>query len=631
MHSLYNWSISATEVQKMVEQIVKTPVLSDTKIGGVTAQKSDIFYQNRFFSDFAKNVIIKESEDVFKNMVDDKDPKHGVWQGEFWGKQMLSAAEIYKYTKDEEFKEFLRSSAKRVISYAREDGYIGSYRDSKNMKLDKSIKDASCWNVWGRKYTLWGLLAVYEITGDKDILEGAKRHASQLIDELESEGIDICDTGTFEGMPSCSILKPMVILYTCTGDKKYLDFAINKIANSWEREDGKAPNLIKNALSGKRVAQWYPDPKFWAKAYEMMSCFEGIIELYRVTGEKKYFDAVKSFVDSISIHEKNILGSVAYNDMFNKARYAMNTLSEPCDSIHYMRLCHELYMLTGEIKYMHHFESCYFNAFMAGLYPDWSSRAVRSGGRHMWTHQAGMLHQHCCLNNMARGLLRYAQDAVVILDDFITVNFYEEFFARLEYDGGECEICISGGFFENKPVKITTSFKGEAKKIRLRVPHWCDLFSCDKDGIVCDGYYVPEACGNIELFVSFDMKVKFNEFEGTFCDNEWHLDRFTSDYAKVCTIPHELFLTEKKCTLTYGPLLLAKSKKIGCTEDEVFDSPAVTANSKVSLTLSKADDTYACFVAHIDNGNEKFDVKVCDFASCANDRLEDDRYFSIYF
>ena len=615
----------------MVNQVVINPILSETKIGGVTGQKSDVFYKNRFFTDFARNEIIRESEEVFKNMVDDADPIHGVWQGEFWGKQMLSGVEIYKYTKDEAFKKFLHSSAKRVMSYAREDGYIGTYRDSGNVILAKDVSDASNWNIWGRKYTLWGLLAVYGITNDEEILDAARRLADHLIGELEILGIQLCQTGTFLGMPSCSILKPMVILYEYTNDKKYLDFAIHGIADNWERDDNRAPNLIKNALSGKRVAQWYPDPKVWAKAYEMMSGFEGIIELYRVTGEKKYFDAARMFVDSISEHEKNILGSVAFNDMFNDAKYALNTLSEPCDSIHYMRLCHELYMLTGEVKYMHNFETCYFNAFMAGLYHDWSGRAVRSRGRHMWTHQAGMKHQHCCLNNMARGLLRYAEDAVVFVDNCVTVNFYEEFCAHIAYEGGECDVTISAGFFENKPVKITATFSGTPKQLRLRVPVWCDAFSCDKEGNIENDYYIISAGEKIELSVGFGMKAKFCEFEGTPCDNEWHLERFTSDYAKVCTIPHELFLTEKKLTLTYGPLLLAKTKKCGCTEDEVFDSPAVTKDSKITLTPERTYDTYVCFNAHIQNGNEEFDVKVCDFASCANDRLSDDRFFSIYF
>ncbi len=620
----------------MINSKIISPKLSDTIIGGATAKRAEVFFENRFFSDFAKNEIFREAEDVFANQVDDENPLFGVWQGEFWGKQILSAVEVYKYKKDEKLKETIINSAKRVISFAREDGYIGSYKDSKNVFADKNTEGSSSWNIWGRKYTLWGLIAVYEMTGDKEILCAAEKTASQLIGELYENDIDITETGMFCGMPSCSILKPMVLLYEHTGNMKYLDFSIKSIADKWEREDNTCPNLIKNALAQKKVADWYPDAKLWAKAYEMMSCYEGILELYRVTGEKKYFDAVSNFFDTITENEKNILGSVAFNDMFNNAGDAMNTLSEPCDSVHYMRLCYELYVLTEDIKYMHLFEGCYFNAFMAGLYHDWASRAVRSAGRHMWTNQAGMKYQHCCLNNMARAILRYSETAVVCNDEYVTVNFFEEFSAKLSYDGGSCTVKVSEGFFKNESVKVAVSFDGTPKKLRIRIPLWTD--KCDFDvlgvqdsGTVKNGYFELSARSEAEIAINFNMMPKLSIFEGEPSDNEWHFNRWTSDYATVCTVPHELFLTEKKCTLTFGPLLLAKSKKIGLDEKDVFAS-GVSDKAKVTLERVENNDTYVTFKAKLEDTDGKvFETFVCDFASCANDRLDDDRYFSIYF
>lgn len=128
------------------------------------------------------------------------------------------------------------------------------------------------------------------------------------------------------------------------------------------------------------------------------------------------------------------------------------------------------------------------------------------------------------------------------------------------------------------------------------------------------------------------MSAKISMFEGEPCDNEWHFDRFVSDYAKVCTIPHELFLTEKRCTLTYGPLLLAKTKKLGLDEQSIFDAGKISPDAKVSLVPIENGDTYMAFKARFeDTDGTVIDTEVCDFASCANDRLDDDRYFSIYF
>ncbi|MBR5527657.1 MAG: glycoside hydrolase family 127 protein [Clostridia bacterium] len=612
---------------------ISTPSLHLTHIGGYTAKILAAYTDKRVLSDFAKDVICKEAEDAFKNQIDDETPA-GIWQGEFWGKLMLSATEVYKYTAKEHLRKFLRESALRVISYAREDGYIGSYKDSKNVFARQETPDGPCWcwNVWGRKYTLWGLIAVYEITGDKDILIAAERMATQLIDEFRECGIKITKTGTFCGMPSCSILKPMVLLYQHSGNKKYLDFCISDIADQWERQDGEAPNLIANSLSGKPVAEWYPNPDIWAKAYEMMSCFEGICELYRATGNEKYLESVKCFYDIINKYEKNALGSVAYNDMFANARYSQNTLSEPCDSIHYMRLSYELYMLSGDVKYMHDFEKCYFNAFMSGMFRngEWSSRASRCSGRHMWTHQAKTQYQHCCLNNMGRGFIRYADIAVVKNGEYITVNQFEQFTAILKYDGGECRVEISDGYLSGKPITITARFSGEPQKLRVRIPEWSKAnFG---NATITDGYleFAPDT-SFFEIKLDFAATPVVCKFPYDPNDNVWNLNRFMSEYAKFCAVPEDIFVKDKRCTLTYGPLLLAKSKRFGNSEKDVF-AEKVTENSVCTLNPIECDEAFALFEATFTNPDGSvYKTTVCDFASAANEILEDDRYHSIFF
>ena len=65
-------------------------------------------------------------------------------------------------------------------------------------------------------------------------------------------------------------------------------------AENWDRDDGRAPNLIRNALSGKPVGDWYPGEPWGAKVYEMLSCLDGLLELYRVTGTEKYLEACRA-------------------------------------------------------------------------------------------------------------------------------------------------------------------------------------------------------------------------------------------------------------------------------------------------------------------------------------------------
>ena len=62
-----------------------------------------------------------------------------------------------------------------------------------------------------------------------------------------------------------SILKPMVMLAERTGERRFLDFARTIVADN-DRADGRMPNLIANAFSGRPVHEWYPSPESWAKA-----------------------------------------------------------------------------------------------------------------------------------------------------------------------------------------------------------------------------------------------------------------------------------------------------------------------------------------------------------------------------
>ena len=95
-------------------------------------------------------------------------------------------------------------------------------------------------------------------------------------------------------MAATSVLEPVCLLYARTDDKRYLDFA-KEIVREWESPDG--PQLITKA--GIDVSKRFPKPKIWfgwdqgQKAYEMMSCYEGLLELYRLTGEPTYLKSAE--------------------------------------------------------------------------------------------------------------------------------------------------------------------------------------------------------------------------------------------------------------------------------------------------------------------------------------------------
>lgn len=619
--------------------------LEDFALKGKIAKLNDIFFYERAQSDYAKEVIYKETEEAFEAKRDDLTPVC-YWQGEFWGKWVISAARICRYKGDESLKEFLKNAAHNLLRLQREDGYIGTYNDSKNFfaanpEVTKGIIGWSCdwnWNIWCRKYTLWGLLEIYSLVGDEEILAGAARHADQLIGELRETGAHILDTGTFCGLPSGSIMKPMLILYKLTEDKKYLDFCLD-IAARWETPQ--IAGLIYNSLNKTRISDWYENFVTWSKTYESLSCFDGIIELYRVTGDKKYLESAENFYELLEETEKNILFSVGYNDQYHNAADEINSMTEPCDVIHYIRLCTELYRLTGKAKYMDSVELAYYNSLLASANKDgkWGSRAVCSAGMHTFaTGQANMKYSHCCVNNMPRGLLNAAESAVFNDGKELTLCLYHPFTATAKVGETVAKIEVSGDYLGEQRADISVTFHGNPVPVRLRIPVWSKKTGITVNGREYNaesGYFAIKETGNLKITAQFDNTLYINEWEKSVVRHEardWEYARLSgpSQYERIIG---RILIDKPRCLLRKGAVLLCRSKLIGNTGEEMFD-PVFTVDKNTKCIIEKtkaADDMLLTYKVTFNKNGEIFETKVCDYASAGNVMNEEKELFCVYF
>ena len=90
-------AIVATSAALPVQDAMKTPRLRDVRLKGVPAAKMNDLIRARLTSDFAKLNVFAEARRAFVDRDDDVKGHGGVWRGEFWGKQMLSAARVADY------------------------------------------------------------------------------------------------------------------------------------------------------------------------------------------------------------------------------------------------------------------------------------------------------------------------------------------------------------------------------------------------------------------------------------------------------------------------------------------------------------------------------------------------------
>ena len=631
-----------------VENIRRTPALSDACLDGEIGARYDRFVHERVNGKFAIEEILREAEDCIRDKYDDEFV-HGLWKCEFWGKLMLSAVRVCRNKNDAQLKEDIRRSAYRLLSFQNESGYLGSYSDEEDIfpadaeRCIRAFGWASCynWSVWGTKYTMWALLECACLLDDPILLTACRRMADQLMEVLKKNNARLKDAGVMHGMAAGSIMKPMLVLYRLTGDIKYYDFCL-AAAKEWEREDGERPNLITNALSGKSPADWYSltaagADTWYAKAYEMMSCYDGLIELYRVSGDKLYLRTAETFWASVLRDEENILGSVGYCERFWHAKEYPDSATEICDVLHWMRLSHELFCLTGEAKYMEAFEKAFLNAFLAGVWEDGKSGAffVRSAGRH-WSAewQVETKYQHCCVNNVGRGFVNAAESVLTADGDGYYVNLYLQ--AKIRF--GETTFRVSSGYTDRGAVSVTVRGAQPGKKLHLRIPAWSKITKITLGDEVYETaaagtYYTVVLSGEEQLIrLNFDMTPEVIDFAGEFCDlpaNDYHVNRWIDGSAGLCD--REQMLKHPQSVIRRGPVMLARSKRFGSSEEEMFSGETVWGKERTCTARVIRHDRLlcGCRVTLTWDGQSR-EYLMCDVASAANRDLEEVRFFTMY-
>ena len=617
--------------------VCESPRLSDVRLTGFVGDKIDRFLSRRVFSDFARQEMFAEAERAFDTHFDD-DPSHpgaGYWQGEYWGKEMLGLVEGALYGHDDDLKAWALERARELIRrHQRPDGAITTYRDEEYLSYSQGWN----WNLWGRKYTLWAFIEIYEATGAQDVLLAARRLMDQQIEMLRRLKLPIWETGCYVGLPSMSVLKPLLLLYRHTKDPRYLQYA-REIVAGWRRVGNPAPNLLVNAFSERPVADWYGVPHEWAKAYEFMSCLEGLVEFYRTTGESDVLDAVERIWDKLVRDETNPVGTVAYFDHFFNAARMTNGASEPCDSTHWIRVSRELFLVTGKVRYLDAIERTFLNGFLAGVWRDgsWGAHMVRSHGcRHRAAPlQVGMQHTQCCVANMPRTFFDIARTSVTrTKDGMVSVNLFTDCEAAF----GETKVKVVGNYPVSEDFSISVDSPTPVT-VRFRVPEWCPSLTVDGKTVwmletKAIGGWKDLGIVTCKTFaVHLDMPVNvvsFGRVPYVACQSEWAWKFWA--YPEENPEAGRYFRTVPAARLERGPLILAKARAVGCTAAEIFDFESVDGRGfSAKLEPTTCPGVWGAWKATLTGHNgEKVETTVCDFQSAA-DYDDASNAFSVWF
>jgi DUF1680 family protein len=528
------------------------------------------------------------------------------WQSEFWGKWFTSAVLAYKYYPDARLKKVLDHAVSGLLATQTPDGYIGNY--AADHRLEQ-------WDIWGRKYCMLGLLAYYDITKDKRSLTGATRIADNLLSDLHKKDGIIVTKGNFRGMAASSVLEPVCLLYKYTGSRKYLDFAL-EIVRQWETPEG--PQLISKA--GVNVGSRFPKPKNWyspeqgQKAYEMMSCYEGLIELYRLTGNGSYKKAAEETWENIRDTEINIVGSGASAEMWFGGKAIQNNpivhYQETCVTVTWLKFTQQLLRLTGEAKYADEAERTYYNALLASMSghgATWAKYTPLNGQRLPGSEQCGM-GLNCCEANGPRGLFNIPMYMVMERKEGLQVNYFADGTFKLKSpQGNNVTLTQHTGYPKSGNIEMDIDLqKPEDLAIKVRIPGWSKNTKLKVNGAVVNDLH-PGQYATIKRTWKTGDKISLE------------LDM----RGRVI----ETGINNRSIAIMRGPIVLARDARFEGAGIEAVLKPVTDSNSRIELSEisnNTTDDVYMLFKAkfipesYTENANGPVSITLCDYASAGN-------------
>lgn len=431
------------------------------KIEGHIGEKIDQCIHNRIKVQQLDNLV-----ELFQTK--ELDPSG--YRGEFIGKWAAAAGLAYRYQPDAELEKKMSHAMADLINSRSPEGYLSTYKKDNELKV---------WDVWIQKYVLLGLIAQFDLTANKEYLLAAQRSADHLINLTGPAKLSLEEYGPaiHKGGVNYSILEPIVLLYERTGEKKYLNYA-NYIVDSWSKPSKyteKGVRLIENAEAGIPLVDYDV-----THSYTLMSDFEGLCELYRVTGKKRYLDACIKAAEAIKKYELMIIGSVSNHEMWYNGAFVQTEMleqpNETCATATWMKLCYQLLRLTGDARWADELEISLYNGLLGSMMPKgewWAYNSLLNGERVPSRVQG--VNTSCCVSSGPRGLLITPEWATMNgIEGAIVVNLYTAGNSNFALPKGEKVRIIQETDYPVTNLVTFTIQPGEPVTfpLKLRIPAW---------------------------------------------------------------------------------------------------------------------------------------------------------------
>jgi len=249
----------------------------------------------------------------------------------------------------------------KLKSYQQSSGYLFATDITQFDQFDSGASGTSLATVWVPYYTmhkiLAGLIDVYKYEGNADALTVAGNLGTWIYNRTQawtSSQKSTALASEYGGMNDA-----LYELYKYTNDAHHLT-----AAHIFD-DTGLFTTLAAGTdnLSGKHANMTIPK-------------FIGALNRYRTVGaaESSYLNAATGFFGVVLKNHTYVTGGNSEDEHFHASgkldQYRDNVNNETCNAYNMSKFTHDLFMVTGDVKYAHFYEKIHINEILSSMNPE---------------------------------------------------------------------------------------------------------------------------------------------------------------------------------------------------------------------------------------------------------------------
>lgn len=508
---------------------------------------------------------------------------------EYAGKYLIGAIQGWRLTKSAKLEVVIHEMIDKIIATQGKDGYLGVLADKYRFGE---------YDLWGQYHLMQALMMYYEESGYQPAFDAVVRQADNICNTyLNSEDTPADIEKPLSKMHwfDHSIIHAFGEIYRKTNEPRYLKM-VRLIEKKWQY----AEDLLRTGLSD---IEFYKTP--WPR-WETMHQLQGLVELYRITGNKDYKTAFVNHWQSIRNYERHNNGACTTIEWAIGTPYWPSSF-ETCTTVAWTIISEDMLRLTGDSTVADELELSLFNAILGMQHPtsrwwtyDTPSDGVRRAICSMWAAahtRPGLSEIMCCTANGPRGLGMLSEWAVMTDGEGPLINYYGPSEIKLKLSSGKDLMLhqttcypVDGAI----KLKLVLDDSPAIFNLRLRIPAWSN-----KTKVCVNG----QAIDNVTPGTYLSIKRQWQSGDIVALD----LDMTTRYWLGQQS-------AKGKASIYYGPILLAL--------DEHYDPINYDKNPVIDLTslvlireTSKHQDYLAPLFSCKLNASDGTMVRLCDFAS----------------